>query len=143
MVDVHRYHQISEVSHRILNPLATSQLTLLSEICELHSGQHQLDLASGKGEMLCQYAHRFGIRGTGIDVFAPYIDASSARAGELGVGHLVQFIHSDASTYEFEPDSFDVVSCIGATWIGGGLVGTLELMRRPLRGRGWLLVGEP
>jgi len=36
-----------------------------------------------------------------------------------------------------------VVSCIGATWIGGGLVGTLELMRRSLRPEGLLAVGEP
>jgi hypothetical protein len=36
------------------------------------------------------------------------------------------------------------VCCLGATWIGGGLAGTLDLMKTALKPRdGWLLVGEP
>jgi len=35
------------------------------------------------------------------------------------------------------------VSCIGATWIGGGLVGTLRLMLPALKEGGLMLVGEP
>src|SRR5262249_37783134 len=42
-----------------------------------------------------------------------------------------------------EPSAFDVVSCIGATWIGGGLAGTLNLMQPALKPGGVLLVGEP
>ncbi|MFC7757923.1 hypothetical protein ACFQY4_07700 [Catellatospora bangladeshensis] len=33
--------------------------------------------------------------------------------------------------------------CIGATWIGGGFAGTLDLLARSLRPGGLLLVGEP
>ena len=40
-------------------------------------------------------------------------------------------------------DAYDIVSCIGATWIGDGLVGTLDLMRRAVHTDGLLLVGEP
>ena len=36
-----------------------------------------------------------------------------------------------------------MVSCIGATWIGNGLCGTLELMKPMLKPGGLLLVGEP
>lgn len=36
-----------------------------------------------------------------------------------------------------------MVSCIGATWIGGGPVGTIELMRRAVKPDGLMLVGEP
>ena len=35
--------------------------------------------------------------------------------------------------YEPEPAAFDVASCIGATWIGGGIAGTIELLRPALR----------
>jgi len=46
--------------------------------------------------------------------------------------------------YRITPSAFDIVSCIGATWIGNGLVGTLNLMRPGLRDReSLLLVGEP
>ena len=87
MVSVHRYHEISEANHRILNPLTRAQLDLLGEICSLAPGMRQLDLASGKGEMLCQYAARHGISGVGVDVYLPYIEASIARAaGARGRG---------------------------------------------------------
>lgn len=142
MVDVHRYHQISESDHPILNPLSGDQLFLIADICGLQAGQRHLDLASGKGEMLCQYARRYGTTGIGVDVFDGCIQSATARARELGVDHAVEFVHADASTYVAEPGSFDVVSCIGASWIGDGLPGTLSLMRAPLRDDGWLLVGD-
>ncbi len=143
MVSVHRYHEISETTHRILNPLTRAQLELLGEICSLGPGMRQLDLASGKGEMLCQYAAQHGISGVGVDVYPPYIEASNARARELGVDDKVRFVAGDAGSYDDQPSSYDVVSCIGATWIGGGLEGSLRLMRRWVEPHGCLLVGEP
>ena len=142
MVDVHRYHEISEATHYILNPLSEAQLVLIGDICRLRSGQRHLDLASGKGEMLSQYALRYETTGVGVDVYATYIHSSRARAAELGVEQRVEFVHEDASTYEPTLDAFDVVSCIGATWIGGGLAGTLRLMRARVRDDGWLLAGD-
>jgi hypothetical protein len=142
VVDVHRYHEISEVTHSILNPMSHEQLLLIGDICGLHAGQRHLDLASGKGEMLCQYALRYGTTGVGVDVHARYVASATERAREIGTDHAVQFVHDDASTYAAAPDSVDVVSCIGATWIGGGLPGTLRLMHSPVRRDGWLLVGE-
>lgn len=141
MVDVHRYHQISESTHRIMNPLAPERMMLLGEICRLGPQSRVLDLACGKGEMLCRFAARFGSSGAGIDIFPPLLAEARARAAELGVSHLVELVEGDAS----KPMSFGrfrVVSCIGATWIGGDLAGTLEIMKRHVEPGGWLLVGE-
>ena len=54
-------------------------------------------------------------------------------------------MQSEAAKYlERNRDRFDVVSCIGATWIGGGLLGTLEQMKSAIIGpECTLLVGEP
>jgi cyclopropane fatty-acyl-phospholipid synthase-like methyltransferase len=142
VVDVHRYHEISEANHSILNPLSAEQLLAVGDICQLRAGQRHLDLASGKGEMLCQYARGHGTTGVGVDIHTGCIESARSRALELGVESAVQFVHDNASTYAAEAGSFDIVSCIGATWIGGGLPGTLRLMRPPLRSDGWLLVGE-
>jgi cyclopropane fatty-acyl-phospholipid synthase-like methyltransferase len=142
MVDVRRYHDISEVDHAIINPLTLDQLLLLGDICRFRTGQRHLDLASGKGEMLCQYAQRHGTTGLGVDIHDGYVEAARDRAVEFGVADRVQFVCDDASTYAAAPNSFDIVSCIGATWIGGGLPGTLRLLRAPLRPDGWALVGE-
>jgi SAM-dependent methyltransferase len=77
-----------------------------------------------------------------VDVSQVFLTAARARAQELGVADRLDFVKADAGTYETTPESFDIVSCIGATWIGGGLEGTLALMRRHLRPDGLALVGE-
>ncbi len=93
--------------------------------------------------MLCQWARRWGISGVGVDISKVFLAAARARADEMGVDDRVSFVEADAGKYLAEANGFDVVSCIGATWIGNGLVGTLELMQRALKPGGLLLVGEP
>ena len=138
-----RFHEIAEANHRILNPLTDEQLMLLGEICRLEAGQRQLDLACGKGEMLCRWAQSFGIEGVGVDLSEVFLAAAQSRAQELGVAEQVHFILGDAGTPPSDGAPYDVVSCIGATWIGGGLAGTIDLMRPVLRDGGLLLIGEP
>jgi SAM-dependent methyltransferase len=142
MVSVHRYHEISESSHRILNPLAVDKLLLLGDICRIGQGTRLLDLACGKGEMLCLFARDHGATGVGVDIHPPFLADARSRATELGVERAVTFVEGDAGNPPDFGGRFDIVSCIGATWIGGGLSGTLELMGQWLAPGGWLLVGE-
>ncbi len=142
-MDIVRQHEIAEAEHRILNPFSDEKLMLLGEICRLRAGQRQLDLACGKGEMLCRWAARFGIEGLGIDISEVFLAAARERAEEFNVADRVRFERGDAGRFEADAPSYDIVSCIGATWIGGGLAGTLALMRRALRPGGLTLVGEP
>jgi SAM-dependent methyltransferase len=124
-----RFHEISETNHRILNPFTEHKLIQLGEICRLKSGMRQLDLACGKGEMLCQWARKFGISGTGVDISQVFLEAARLRAAEFRISDQVEFIRKDAVQFLPRPDSYDVVSCIGANWIGGGTRGTLELVK--------------
>jgi SAM-dependent methyltransferase len=139
-----RFHEIAEQRHRILNPFTDAQLELLAAICRLHSGMRQLDLCCGKGEMLSRWSAHAGLTGTGVDISPVFLEAARRRAVELQCDDRITFVEADARTYPITPGAFDIVSCIGATWIGGGLVGTLERMRPGLRNTdSLLLVGEP
>ena len=142
-MDVLRQHEIAEANLRILNPFTGDKLMLLGEVCRLREGQRQLDLACGKGEMLCRWADRFGTGGLGVDISDVFLAAARARAEELGVTGRVRFEHGDAARAVPDTADFDVVSCIGATWIGDGVEGTIELMRPALRPGGLILIGEP
>jgi SAM-dependent methyltransferase len=142
-MDALSQHEISEAGHRILNPFTEAKLMLVGELCRLQPEHRQLDLASGKGELLCRWSQRYGIEGRGIDLSQVFLEAARERAVELGVDGRVTFERADAGHPVPEPGQWDVVSCIGATWIGGGLVGTLELMKPALRDGGLVLVGEP
>ncbi|GAA2384906.1 SAM-dependent methyltransferase [Dactylosporangium salmoneum] len=143
-MDVLSMHEIAEAGHRILNPFTDDKLMLLGEICRLRPGQRQLDVACGKGEMLCRWADIFGIEGHGVDISEVFVPIAAARAAELGVADRVTFRRAEGRAALAElTETFDIVSCIGATWIGEGLAGTVELLKGAVRPGGLILVGEP
>jgi SAM-dependent methyltransferase len=141
-VDIPRQHPIRESSHRILNPFDDRKLATLGAAIGLEPGQTVLDLACGKGELLCTWARDHGVSGIGVDLSTVFTAAARARAEELGVADRVSIMHGDASSYVAE-SPVDVGSCIGATWIGDGVAGTISLLERSLRPGGMVLIGEP
>lgn len=141
-MDLPRSFTISESSHRIHNPLTSEKLATLGRALNLQSGARMLDLACGSGEMLCTWARDHGLTGTGVDISTVFLAKARARAAELGVSADIEFVHDDASGYVADSE-VDIATCIGATWIGSGLAGTVELLRRSLAPGGMMLIGEP
>jgi len=136
-------HELAEARHRVMNPFSHEKLLQLARICGVSDETRVLDLACGKGELLCRWAQAYGSRGVGVDLSETFLAAARARATALDVSARVTLVQGDAGAYEAEPETFDVACCIGATWIGGGVPGTIELLRRAVRPNGFLLVGEP
>jgi len=140
-MDIARIFTIRESGHRIHNPFTAEKLALLGRILRLEPGMTALDLGSGSGEMLCTWARDHGLTGTGVDLSAMFTEQARARAVELGVSDRVQFIHADAVGYVHDR-RVDLAGCVGATWIGGGVPGTVELLAKSLRPGGIMLIGE-
>ena len=141
-MDIPRIFNITESAHRIHDPITAEKLATLGAALRLESGARVLDLASGSGEMLCTWARDHGIVGTGIDMSELFTEQARLRAEELGVADQVKFIHGDAAGYVSD-EKVDVAACVGASWIGEGVAGTLELLAQSLRDGGMLLIGEP
>ena len=141
-MDLPRIFTIRERSHRIHNPFTPGKLADLGRALHLMPGTRVLDLASGSGEMLCTWARDHGVTGTGVDISTVFTGQARARAAELGVADQVGFVHGDASGFVTDEPA-DLAACVGATWIGGGVVGTIELLGKSLRPGGLMLIGEP
>jgi len=141
-MDIPRIFNITESAHRIHNPFTPEKYATLGAARRLESGTRVLDLGSGSGEMLCTWARDHGVSGTGIDMSQLFTEQAKRRAVELGVAAQVTFIHGDAAGYVSDV-KVDVAACVGATWIGGGVAGTVELLARSLRPGGIILIGEP
>ena len=141
-MDIPRIFNITESAHRIHNPLTRDKLASLGEALRLEQGTRVLDLGSGSGEMLCTWARDLRIVGTGIDMSQLFSEQAKRRAEELNVADRVEFIHGDAAGY-VAGEKVGVAACLGATWIGGGVAGTIKLLSQSLRPGGIILIGEP
>ncbi|MCL2091158.1 MAG: methyltransferase domain-containing protein [Micrococcales bacterium] len=133
---------IREFHHRIHNPLTERQLADFGAALRLPPGTRLLDLACGSGELLATWARDHQITGLGVDLNPDFLAQARARADQLGVSDAVRFVEADASGYVVD-EPVDVAACVGATWIGGGVPGTLDLLNQSLVPGGMLLVGEP
>lgn len=142
-----RFFEIAEANIGIQNPLSMEKLLRVGEMADRIVGlgpqTRLLDLACGQGELLCQFAERYGIQGTGVDLSAAFIATAREKAEARGVAGHLTFLQGDAAEFRAEP-TYDVVSCIGASWIGGETTGTLALMKPALKNpaEGLLLFGE-
>jgi len=141
-MDIPRIFNITESTHRIHNPFTPEKYDTLGRVLRLEPGTSVLDLCSGSGEMLCTWARDFEIHGIGIDMSQLFSEQAKRRAQELGVTGQVNFIHDDAAGY-IADEKVGVAACVGATWIGGGVAGAIELLSKSLARNGIILIGEP
>jgi len=141
-MDIPRIFNISESAHRIHNPFTPEKLATLGAALRLETGTRVLDLGSGSGEMLCTWARDYGVTGTGIDMSTLFTEQAKRRAEKFGVADHVKFIQGDAAGYVSD-ERVGVAACVGATWIAGGVVGTIELLAQSLCPGGIILIGEP
>ena len=141
-MDIPKIFTISESAHRIHNPFTAQKYATLGQVLRMTPGIRVLDLGSGSGEMLCTWARDHGITGIGIDMSQLFSAQARQRAEQLGVTDRVSFIHNDAAGYVAD-EKCDIAACVGATWIAGGVAGTITLLAKSLKPGGIIVIGEP
>jgi hypothetical protein len=71
------------------------------------------------------------------------ISAARRRAHEAGLDQLIEFVHADAGDFLPGNERYDAAICLGASFIWGGLPGTLAALASAVQESGWIAVGEP
>lgn len=137
-----RFHEIAESNHRILNPFTHDKLMLLGEVARAGPQTRILDIACGKGELLCQWAAAHHLSGHGLDASHVFLGAAKARATELGVDDRLSFSQGDAEFYTTD-ERFNLVSCLGAMWFAGDFHHSLDMLRGWATDDALIMVGHP
>jgi SAM-dependent methyltransferase len=138
-----RYFIVAERDHELQNPLSPDSLRLLGERLRLGPGSRVLDIASGRGGPAVLLAREFGCSIEGIEIAPEFHAVALERAEAAGLGDRVTFALGDASHEELAADAYDVALCLGASFVWGGLAGTLDALEPTVRPGGHVVVGEP
>jgi SAM-dependent methyltransferase len=143
-MDLWKFYDITHRVHVVCNPISLEKIDELIALLRLKPGAKALDIATGKGEFLIRLAERYAIEGTGVEISPFYAaDARKKCRERVPDGH-VTILEMDAANFKpDEPESFDLVSCLGASWIYGGHKETLKALKAMAAPGGWVVAGEP
>jgi ubiquinone/menaquinone biosynthesis C-methylase UbiE len=94
----------------VLDPMLAPFADLVVEAGFPGEGGRALDIGCGAGATTLAMARRLGPSGgcVGVDISAPLLAAARAQAAASGLASAT-FVHADAQTHAFEPESFDAV----------------------------------
>ena len=139
-----RYYVVAERDHELQNPTSPEKLLLLGERTGLRPETRVLDIASGRGGPAVLLAKEFGCAMHGIEISPDFHAVAVERAARRGCrrpchvrarGRRARRVSLD--------DAYDVALCLGASFVWGGLAGTLDALEPAVHPGGYVAVGEP
>src|SRR3954453_7826744 len=137
------YYAVAERDHEIQNPTSADKIVQLGRYLDLGPDARVLDLACGKAGPAALLASTYGCRVVGIERSHEFVEAAREHLAEVGVGHLVEIVEADAHAYPLEPENWDAILVLGATFVWDDFSGTLTAIAPGLRPGGHVVVGEP
>ena len=112
---------------RICNPMTSEQLDALIDALEPTAGDRMLDIACGHGELLIRAAERAAVRAIGVDLSPWALVRAFETAEQRPTIGTCEWVLGDAKRAG-EHGQYDIVTCLGASWIWHGFLGTARAM---------------
>lgn len=142
-MDTWKYYSITHRDHLVCNPTSEAKVDELVGLLRLAPGQSVLDIACGKAELICRIAEKYGTKCTGVDISPYEVSNARARIDTRGLSASVKVLEGDGAEFEAPEHSFHLTMCIGATWVWGGYLGTIEALKKIVVPCGLIGIGEP
>jgi SAM-dependent methyltransferase len=137
------FYAVAERDHEIKNPLSPEKIRELGRRLRLGPATQVLDLACGKCGPTTILAADFGCRITAVERAPEFVADARERISAAGVGDRIELVEADAAEFDLGQERYDVVMCLGASFIWDGLEPELAALRPAVRGGGAVVVGEP
>jgi SAM-dependent methyltransferase len=126
---------------RICNPMTGSDLDLVLAALDPQPGETWLDIACGHGELLIRGAEHATIRGVGVDLSPWVLERSLREAESRCVARSLTWVLGDAHALG-KDERFDIVTCLGASWIWHGFAGTAKAQVARARAGSRIAIGD-
>jgi SAM-dependent methyltransferase len=143
-MDIRKFFDITHREHILCNPMSVEKFMELIDLLRLRSEDRVLEIATGKGEFIIRLAEQYNIGGIGVDISPYYISDAKKKHQQRIPNAQLSFVEMNGADYKPEEwESYDLVACIGASWIYGGHRETLRVLNEMAASRSWIIVGEP
>jgi hypothetical protein len=142
-VDLSKFFAITHETHTFCNPIGAEAIDELIEICALPAAGRIVDIACGKAEFLVRTLQRWGGAGVGVDLNPFFVESARRKVADAGLERDVEIQEGNGAQFAGTAESFDLASCMGASWIWGGHAGALAALSSWARPGGLVLAGEP
>ena len=136
------FFAIVEQERDILNPISPEKLEKVAVYAGLRDGLSVLDVGSGKGALLQQWAQKWDITGTGLELNPAFVQAARDATQAQGLSEKLSFWEGKALDFPAKIASYDVVVCLGATFALGTFSEAVQWMRNHAKSGGVLIVGD-
>lgn len=136
------FFAIVEQERDILNPISPEKLEKVAAYAGLRDGLSVLDVGSGKGALLRQWARQWDIRGVGLELNPAFVQEAREAAQAQRLSERLSFWEGKALDFPVKTASYDVVVCLGATFALGTFSEALAWMRDHAKPGGVLIVGD-
>jgi SAM-dependent methyltransferase len=140
------WYELYDVAERyieVLNPCSIEKVIEAGEVLGLGPHTRLIDYGCGYGEPLALWAERFGITAVGVE-FRPRAAAKARlKMIERGLTKQIEIIEGSGADYHMGDHTFDVASCMGASFIWGGYPQAVKAMKTAIKASGKILIGEP
>jgi SAM-dependent methyltransferase len=142
-MDIWKYYGVTHADNLICNPTSEAKLDELVNLLSLHPGARILDIACGKAELLIRIVRNNDASGVGVDISPYEAEVARNRVSEHGLEDRIKIVHMGGADYEAASGSFDLVMCIGASWVWDGFLGTIESFKKIVKPGGLIAIGDP
>lgn len=133
---------VMHAKQTILNPMRGEKMTHFCKMLDLPKNSRVADIGSGKGEFLHRLYEMYNISGVGVDKSPYFIEDSKKLKAERAPDADIEYLLMDGADYK--PDEqFDLACCMGASWIYGGIRGSLKALKDMTKPGGLIVLGEP
>ncbi len=122
---------------------SVDQICELVEGLDLHpDGAGVLDLGCGKGAVGIHLAKLLGIKATGVDLMAEFLQDAENRAKDHKVDHLCTFIRQNICDFVKTPHRFDTVILASLGSAIGTIEKTVQTLRTQIRQGGYMIIDD-
>ncbi|MDH5373198.1 MAG: methyltransferase domain-containing protein, partial [Acidimicrobiia bacterium] len=127
--------------HAICNPMDSVSLDTLLDHLNPTDGERMIDIACGHGEFLIRAAERARIEGVGLDLSPWVLTRALDRTKGRNLRGSVDWWLGEGAALAKE-QSWDITTCLGASWVWHGFTGTLRALASRTRPGGRLAIGD-